>query len=73
MHVLCGNSIVFGIFVGGDDQSNFEMTYSGLEMNGAGWVGVSQLCDEGRHKTSNLIIMASKRQLQRGERTLLKN
>ena len=72
MHVLRRNGIVFGIFVGGEDQSNFDMTYSGLEMNGAGWVGVSQLCDNGRHKASDLIKMASKRQLQRGERMLLK-
>ena len=64
MHVLYGNGIVFGIFVGGEDQSNFEMTYSGLEMNGTGRVGVSQLCDDGRHKASNLVIMTSKRQLQ---------
>ena len=45
MHVLYGNGIIFGIFVGGEDQPNFEMTYSGSEMNGTGWVGVSQLCD----------------------------
>ena len=73
MHVLYGNGIIFEIFVGGEDQSNFEMTYSGSEMNGTGWVGVSQLCDEGRHKASNLIIMRRKGSCKRGERTLLKN
>ena len=45
MHVVRANGIVFGIFVGGDDQSNFDMTYPFSEMDGTGWVGVSQLCD----------------------------
>ena len=66
--MLCGNGIVFGIFVGGEHQSNFEMTYSGSKMNGTGWVGVSQLCNDGGHKASNLVIMTSKRQLQNEER-----
>ena len=45
MYVMRGNGIVFGIFVHGDDQSNFDMTYPCLEMDGTDWVGVSYLCD----------------------------
>ena len=48
------------------------MTYACLEKDCTGWVGVSQLCDNRYQKASYFIEMASKRQLQRGERTSLR-